>query len=150
MSSFVVNKVEFIKAAGLIYGVLNNRREKSNYFLSHLYDKFVECYMANEESVAEQYDEEVSYDDKEYKDVFEAYKAKGSRFEYEWLCGRGEMSVTTLKASLHKFFNSVLYQIENERLYERTAAFFYQCISCLSREQSAINGWWGEVEIDLP
>jgi hypothetical protein len=47
------------------------------------------------------------------------------------------------------FFQSVLYQIEDETCHRTVAAWFYACIVKLyERDIRAVEGWWGDVELE--
>ena len=87
MSSFVISKSEYIKAAGLIAGLaeasskshanrfwLYNFKDNRNYTTDDYYKTFCKCFEYNALSVQQQYkDEQPELDDNEYKDVFKEY-----------------------------------------------------------------------------
>ena len=118
MSSFVIAKSEYIKAAGLLAGIAQATERATHEFW--LYDftmnrnmigedyhrVFSDCYEKNALSVAEQYDDEHrETDPDEYKSTFIAYMAKGKKLYYEG-------KVKTIINPLNSFFQSVLYQTE--------------------------------------
>lgn len=144
MSSFVIDKIEYVKAAGLMYGIESVKTNKHVLFMNCVYDKFCWCYNINVESVSEQYDEDQSYDNNKYLDVFKEYAKKGAGIFYGV---NPKIRMPMLKICLMKFFNSVLYQIENEEMNQSVKAFFYTCVSKLFTETDKVEGWWGEVEL---
>lgn len=142
MSSFVVNKSEFVKAAGLMYGIEASKQHSHRYFLENVRKRFTECYELNVESVNEQYDDESAKDGCEYDSLFEKYRQIGLnvRFNAE--------QFKELRTGLMQFFRSVLYQIENEEMNIYVSAFFFECTSKLfGDELASVEGWWGDVEI---
>lgn len=146
MSSFVVDKSEFMKAAGLMYGIEAAKGVKAHkWFLDHVRERFVECYELNAQSVDEQYNEVSATDTESYDDVFKQYGQIGIEI------GLGYSKRCDLKAlrfKLWKFFNSVLYQTENEEANTRMASFFYTCLTKLFQNETlSVEGWWGEVEL---
>lgn len=58
MSSFVVEKKEYIKAAGLMHGIVSSQIHKNTYFLETVYELFTKAYYANVESWCQQYGED--------------------------------------------------------------------------------------------
>lgn len=147
MSSFVIDKIEFVKAAGLMYGFENNKREKHIYFLNVVYDKFIECWRNNIKSVCKQYneDESVYEDNNNYKEVFEKYRKVGAKI---FMGLNAPMTRHEFAFSMMSFFNSVLYQIEDDDLHNKCAAFFFTCTTKLFEiEIRKVDGWWGRVDI---
>lgn len=144
MSSFVICKDEYVKAAGLICGIEESKRHSSRYFMQRVYNRFVEVYEMNVASVNEQYGDNDAPDEEEYLGVFERYKKIGEKI---WL-GDDENKKTELRASLVKFFMSSEYQIENEEMNEKARAWFYVCTAkMLAEDVDEVEGWWGRVEI---
>ena len=146
MSCFVIDKKEYIKAAGLMYGIESTDRCPHSVFLRNVLRKFKECYRLNVESVAERYNEEPFEDGNEYPDLFEEYKMKGT---LAWLGLLGSTSRTDLRKGLLNFFESVEYQVENEWMNRWVKAFLYDCIEKLTKEETSVGstGWWGKVGI---
>lgn len=147
MSSFIVDKVEFIKAAGLMYGIEDAKLHKHEYFLQHVRYYFVNAYKANVKSVNLQYGDNVAEDKNEYSDVFELYKIKGGQI-YNGNGNEGIKNIEQLRPKLVHFFRSVLYQIEDSDLNEYASWLFFMC-ACKLYENTLRNveGWLGEVEI---
>ena len=145
MSSFVINKREYIKAAGLMYGIEASKNHPHRYFLENVRKNFVKCYELNVDSVNEQYGDESGKDGPDYDYEFTQFCKIGERIK----CGLHEsMTFKELRINLIKFFRSVLYQIENEEMSQFVCAFFFECTSKLfDSELCAVEGWWGDVEL---
>lgn len=124
MSSFIINKEDYIKAAGLSAGIAKatnvylydekNHREMTT---ADYYSKFSEIFEMNSLSVQEQYNDKESYNDyKDYANTFDRYYKKGLK-----------VSMTTRDieavAELNFFFRSVLYQIEKPAYYYQAKNF---------------------------
>lgn len=149
MSSFIVSKAEFVKAAGLMYGIEESKRDKHQYYLEVCRKEFEHAYLLCVISVNEQYSDNVVPDEKTYDEEFEEHR-RMARTIYERDCVGAEQPIhlRDLRPRLMMFFQSVLYQIENETCHRMVAAWFYTCIIKLfEREKNAIEGWWGEVEL---
>ena len=149
MSSFVINKIEFVKAAGLMYGIEESKRIPFRYFLDNVRDNFVRAFEFNALSVAEQYGDDTPFtDDLTYSETFDIYRAKGAKiWQADGFAGVG-MTRKDLRNGLTKFFHSVLYQIENREMYTWTSSFFWECVARMDdAEVAKAEGWWGEVEI---
>lgn len=144
MSSFVISKREFVKAAGLLYGIEESKRHSHQYFLDNVYKNFCQCYEYNVDSVNEQYGDSAAKDDYDYLSVFNNYRRAGEKI---WLgFDRRMMSKNDLRNSLIWFFTSVLYQIENEELHEKVAAFFFTCTVKMT-DDGDNDKWWGEIKL---
>ena len=95
MSSFVVNKSEYIKAAGIVSGLAELYADRygtthriwiydyvtgRNMTAEDYYRNFTECYTMNALSVQEQYnDDEPETDDDDYMELFNEYRTKAKR-----------------------------------------------------------------------
>lgn len=146
MSSFIINKKEYIKAAGLVCGVAScSKYGGSPVFCANVKKQFEHIYKLNVYSWCEQYDEDVEKDTKNYEKIFKQYKELGIRI-YMGLESR--MSLDALRYSLMKFFSSATYQIENEDANMEAASYFYTCIETLfERNTDDIIGFWGNIDI---
>lgn len=143
MSSFIISKIEYVKAAGLLYGIERSKgRNAHTWYLEHLQGWFEDLYRWNVKSVCEQYGDEETYDEGTYDKIFSVYADKG-----HMACNGFVNGVTreSLRDGLQQFFDSVLYQIEDEELNDRAAAIFYRCVKQISPRHT--EGWWGEIEI---
>lgn len=148
MSSFVINKIEFVKAAGLMYGIEESKPHSFRYFLENVRDNFVRAFEFNALSVAEQYHDDESYKDElTYDSMFEEYRRKGRTI---WTLDSSRtcpMNKKELRNALTDFFHSVLYQIENREMNTWVASFFWQCASRMEDPEVLDSGWWGKIEI---
>ena len=158
MSSFIVSKREFIKAAGLMCGYEEAKRDSHKWFIDHVRQEFEHAYALNVVSVQEQY-EDYSFDPEEetLDDVFEAYRKMGTLIYTEGykmgiICTKvaDVMDKRTFRRSMWNFFNSVLYQIENEAAHRAVAELFFTCLCKLYKDEMRdVEGWWGEIELDV-
>lgn len=142
MSSFVINKSEYVKAAGLMYGIEASKNLPNKYFLENVRKNFVKCYELNVDSVNEQYGDKSGKDGADYDNLFDMYRQIGVNISYS------EAQFSELRIRIIKFFRSVLYQIENEKMSQFVAAFFFECTSKLfNSEVCEVEGWWGDIEL---
>ena len=157
MSSFIVDKREFIKAAGLMCGYEEAKRDSHQYFLDVCRKEFEHAYALNVISVNEQYGDFAEPETESYDDVFEAYRKKGALIQREGYASDNGIIFTkvedvmdkrTFARSMWNFFNSVLYQIEDDAANRAVSAWFYTCIGKLYEDDlRSIEGWWGEIEL---
>lgn len=154
MSSFIIDKIEYVKAAGLMYGYEEAKKSDAHrYFLEGVRAEFEHAYTLNVASVNEQYGEATLPDESTYDDEFEAYRKKGVLIRnegYESDCiirkkVADVMSREKFRCYMMNFFHSVLYQIENDSAHRAVAEFFFTCNAKL--ETTNVEGWWGEIEI---
>lgn len=157
MSSFIVSKREFIKAAGLMCGYEGAKRDSHKWFVDNVRQEFEHAYALNVASVNEQYDDNQMPEEELLDDVFEAYRKMGTLiytegYEMGIICTKvaDVMDKETFRKSMWNFFRSVLYQIENEAAHRAVAELFFTCLSKLYEdEMRSVEGWWGEVELDV-
>ena len=157
MSSFIVSKRDFIKAAGLMCGYESAKRDSHKWFVDNVRREFEHAYALNVASVNEQYGDDSMPDEDSYDEVFESYRKKGALIYNDGYASNGGviyekvedvMDKRTFGFSMWKFFGSVLYQIENDAAHRAVAALFYTCLSKLYQDKiHGIDGWWGEVEL---
>ena len=144
MSSFVIDKKEYVKAAGIMYGVEKLNRFPHTYFLNVVRQKFNELYILNEASVSIQYKEESCPDECEYIDTFWEYVEKSKQMLND---NRKELTFNMMI-----FFNSILYQIEDEEMHMKASDFLYMCIRELlefDEDYKKISdgaAWWGTIK----
>ena len=132
MSSYVISKREYVKAGGFVAGVAAelqlwnyDLKKRRNMTKDDYYEKFVRFYDMNAESVKEQYgDSERESDPCEYKDVFEAFYAKGKRLAIH----KGSDDFYKAVRALNQFFSSACYQTENEESHAAMSSFFDRLI----------------------
>ena len=145
MSSFVISKIEYIKAAGLMYGIESTKRCKHMWFMDNVKKFFTDVYKANVESVNEQYGDSSEPDHLNYDTTFSSYAKKGARI---WIGCDPSMNRNELRRGLWQFFNSALYQIENDDLHRKASELFFTCITKLYNEElDTVDGWWGRIDM---
>lgn len=145
MSSFVISKKEYVKAAGIMYGVENSNRFPHTCFLNVVREKFNELYIMNEKSVAMQYKKSSHPDECEYIDLFWEYVEKSKQMLKD--------NKKELTYNMMIFFNSILYQmIEDEEMHMKASDFLYMCIRKLlesDEEYKKVSdgaAWWGVIK----
>jgi len=138
MSSFVINKIEYVKAAGFIAATVEtlnhfrepvvriwNKRENRVYYAEDVYSDFVRLYRVNVAAVAEQYnDDEIrQYNDAaEYREEFERAKGKGRELMtngYTIGSAESRKKLQFVVYSTINFFHSIQYQIEDDENTKR-------------------------------
>ena len=155
MSSFIVSKREFIKAAGLMCGYEEAKRDSHKYFIDHVRKEFEHAYVLNVISVNEQYDDHCEPEEESYDDLYERYRKMGKLigtegYEMGVICTKvaDVMDKQTFRKSMFHFFGSVLYQIEDDACHRSVAEWFFTCLSHLYEDDMRdVNGWWGEIEL---
>lgn len=79
MSSFIVSKREFIKAAGLMCGYESAKRDSHKWFVDNVRKEFEHAYALNVASVNEQYGHyEAPEQNDNHDELFETYRKKGA------------------------------------------------------------------------
>lgn len=146
MSSFIIGKKEYIKAAGLVCGVAScSKYGGSPTFCANVKKQFEHIYNLNVYSWCEQYDEDVEKDTRDYESVFNDYKELGRLIYIDRV---SNMSLDKLRYSLIKFFGSITYQIENEDANMEAASYLYACVEMLFQDKTDdVDGFWGSIDI---
>ena len=146
MSSFIISKKEYIKAAGLVCGVASCSKYGGNpVFCANVKKQFEHIYNLNVYSWCEQYDEDIEKDTKDYESVFNDYKELGRRV---YMGLESKMSLDMLRYSLINFFGSITYQIENEDANMEAASYLFSCVDMLCQDKTDdIDGFCGSVDI---
>lgn len=158
MSSFIISKKEFVKAAGLMCGFEEAKRDSDKWFIDNVRKEFEHAYALNVASVNEQYNDSEMPETEQYNEVFEAYRKKGALIQNDGYASNdgiifekveGVMDKKKFRLSMFHFFESVLYQIENDAASRIVAAWFFTCLSHLydSDLHSAAAFWWGEIDM---
>lgn len=139
MSSFVIDKASYMKAAGVVAAVADVYRNNIwreifiyDYEAGHRMEaedfrrRFARCFEMNCLSVQEQYhDAEPFTDEGEHMDAYRAGYAIGRE------AARNVPKLTELIYNLRAFFGSCLYQIENRAYLFYMQAFFNEIIVAL-------------------
>lgn len=137
MSSFVISKKEYVKAAGYIAGIAEsfNRNGHNDFWLYDtlenkntdtdlFYKRFVQIYEMNAESVQQQYgDKARETDDNKYLKDFNDYRVKGKGLMFD----AKEQQIQAI-ADVRNFFKSAAYQIENEKYHFIVTHWFNQIL----------------------
>lgn len=165
MSSFVISKVEYIKAAGFFAGLAKQKnyyREPLIYWWSNstksiLTDEdylsaFAKMYEMNARSVALQYgDKQISHDDSNYKAEFTKYMQIAAKLYTKAQIG----DIAPLKSAIYDFHNfcrSVNYQIEDPKLSAEVNKFMNKAqmflLGLLSQVEHHESDCWGSFDIE--
>ena len=137
MSSFVVDKREYTKAAGFLAAVtetknyyqkpvmyLWNKSQHRPYTADDVLQDFARLYTINAAAVAAQYgDAEPEADPADHRDVFAAAKARGADLMRKGYTLGQQQATYDLRRAVYgciMFFRSAMYQIEGDE-YERRA-----------------------------
>lgn len=148
MSSFVIDKKEYMKAAGLVTGSFGEGfSSKREYLSSYWYDRavrqFYKLYVLNVESCNLQYcdtetPEPLNDSDKE---LYEQYRQKAIEIS------KNEMERRKLIFNLNHFFRSVSYQIEDKDCEMQAANIIYRYLSSMiSSMKFDDDSWWGSIK----
>lgn len=158
MSSFVISKKEYVKAAGFIAGIAHSFsigihefwvwdfKEGKNTDKDLYYKRFVQCFEMNAKSVQEQYrDDSPETDSKKYTAEFNEYYRKGSA-----LMAQSREYQLQAVSNIQGFMHSSLYQIENER-YSFMVRHWYNTIIDELLNKVVLSGFdsenWGSFEV---
>lgn len=150
MSSFTIDKKEYIKAAGLVAGLAKElqlwifdfkkyrKMEESDF-----YEAFVECFEMNALSVQEQYkDHDLFTDGNTYLEDFKKYMKHGTNLA---ITGEG---LKEAFLELRQFFSGCIYQTEKPEYMFKMQMLFDRIIVELSGK--VIKGYepesWGKLE----
>lgn len=159
MSSFVIDKKEYVKVAGFIAGIaagvshgvrefwLYDHKAGKNTDKELFYKRFVQCYEMNAESVKRQYrDRKAEQDANEYKREFEQFFKKGKTIQC-WSKREQEIAIK----NVIQFLNSSLYQTEDEKFSFMMRHWYMSIIEQLT-DKVLLSGIevesWGSFEIE--
>lgn len=153
MSSFVITKAEYIKAAGTLSGIVDAKdvflfdyRAGKKSGPQEIYDTFVKFYEMNTESVQEQYgDPERETDSRSYKQEFNFF------LNYGKMSAIHPEKIKKVIMSLRQFFSSAEYQTEREdynlemrEYFNRVLVALMPYLCYIPRED--LMGCWGSFE----
>lgn len=146
MSSFIIDKKEYIKAAGLMCGVASCSKYGGNpVFCANVKKQFEHIYELNVYSWCEQYNEDITKDTCNYESVFIDYKTLGRRI---YMGYENKMSLDMLRHSLIKFFGSITYQIENKDANMEAASYLFSCVEMLYQDKiDDVVDFWISIDI---
>ena len=158
MSSFIINKNEYVKVGAFIgaFTEMRNRgdlliylynQEKNRlYTADDVINEMVSIYEMNVDSVNEQYGDHTEYDDEEIdRMVVAKYMGYAKKILHD------EKELENAIANIHQFFRSVNYQIENEKLNAQAKEIMqkYECalLGVLIEAKGIPTDSWGSFDI---
>lgn len=145
MSSWLIEKEKYVKAAGLMHGIEQSKRHPHKYFVDNVKQMLERCYNLNRKSWNKQYERNCKGDKKSYDDVFEEYTKKALAI----MQGKDKKAKEKLKTALMYFFSCADYQIEDAECEKDARAVFYDCIQHMTELDTKKLGLvWGEIEVD--
>ena len=147
MSSFVIDKREYMKAAGMMHGIASSAKLPWEYFTENVKARFTRLYELNEKSVCEQYKRPFEgLDECEYQEVFDKYSSLGKSI---WSDKKNLQTRKNLRAQLINFFRCVEYQIENCEMLQEARSTLYVCqdhfLTEIDREYIESVRCWGKI-----
>lgn len=154
MSSFVISKSEYVKAAGLVSGLakelevwLYDYETQRNSTPEDYKRRFIECFTMNSLSVQKQYDDGDAWtDSNEYNKEFNDYMKLGKQLVYN----DGPALINAIH-ELSQFFGSCLYQTEYDPYMYKMQLFFDSIIVELFKKAHRYEAdSWGELKIEAP
>lgn len=132
MSSFVIAKSEYMKAAGLCAGIaegleiwMYSYKNNRNMNKQDYREMFEQIYTFNELSVAEQYRYEPSIDSGDYAKEFTKFYIAGRNAAIT------KEGLKDVIMELRQFFSGCLYQIEKESYYFQAEMFMNRFLVAL-------------------
>ena len=166
MSSYIIAKQEYMKAAGLVAGIaegldlwLYDYETRRNSTKEDYKRRFAECYTMNSISVMEQYHgDEVgapANDTNEYTADFNKYYETGKQLYYHEQRNYCDAALLHAIQELDKFFHSAIYQTEKDAYRFKMMMFFNQITAGFFSQYHEIFGGykkrsWGELKIEQP
>ena len=141
MSSYTIDKKEYIKAAGIVAGIaeasgrgagtrqlwLYDYETRRNSTPEDYYRRFAECFTMNALSVAEQYHDREPYtDSNEYRAEFKKAMQTGARL---YMMQGDKLKRAIME--LHRFFASAIYQTEKYEYMFKMQFYFHNIESQL-------------------
>lgn len=115
MSSYTIEKVEYVKLAALLYGHEEKKRyeERWTYFMLGVRKQMERCYLLNLASVNKQYGEHYKADRLSYESEWQDYVEIGRRIKTK-----------DLLQIAKDFFDCADYQTEDKKCAEQMNAWF--------------------------
>ena len=145
MSSWLLEKEKYVKAAGLMRGIEQSKRHPHKYFVDNVKKMLEHCYDLNRKSWNKQYERHCKSDKNSYDDVFEEYTKKALAI----MQGKDKDAKEKLKATLKYFLSCADYQIEDAECEKDARAVFYDCIEHMTEiDKEKFGLVWGEIEVD--
>ena len=151
MSSFVISKKEYMKAAGLMHGIATSKDHPWKYFVENVKARFERLYELNVKSVCKQYKREFDgLDECEYQEVFNEYS---SMAQTVWSADPSDMESFRKRkkicAQLIYFFSCVDYQIEDQEMIKEARSIMFVCLDIylVKPDRSLVEDSWGMINI---
>lgn len=147
MSSFVISKVEFVKAAGLMSGFEKSKKNPHKWFVENIHARFADAYIANEISVAYQYNREIgTIDRNDYTQGFE----RAEKVAIEVFTKGTEEERDRLRYTLINFFSSIDYQVEDKEQSMKVRSLLFECTEKLLEKEikkHRVKDCWGCINL---
>lgn len=156
MSSFIIAKQDYMRAAGLLAGIAEGTERAAHHLWIYDYQtnrnmtaedykrEFEKLYQMNALSVQEQYhDQDSSMDLNTYDADFQAYRKRGKLAAV----GLDKISLKEWINNLNRFFGSAIYQTEKYEYMFQMQFFFGRVICALldladtSNSEDRMNFW---------
>lgn len=151
MSSFVIDKREYMKAAGIMHGIASSAKSPWEYFTENVKARFTRLYELNKKSVCEQYKRPFEgLDECEYQEVFNEYS---SMAQTVWSADPSDMESFRKRkkicAQLIYFFSCVDYQIEDQEMIKEAHSIMFVCLDSylVKPDRSLVEDSWGMINI---
>lgn len=150
MSSFIIEKEEYVKAAGLVAGSFGEGYSRkrdciSSYWYDRILGQFYNLYLLNVESYNLQYSTLETPDplNDSDKQLYEEYKLKGIAIS------NSEKARQELIFNLNRFFRSVNYQIEDKDCDMKASKIMFVFMSCMIASiKFDDKEWWGSIKLE--
>lgn len=144
MSSFVISKKEYVKAAGFMAALAEQKdhyREPIIFWYSYgtgriltatdYYNAFIKIYNLNAKSVQLQYnDEKPAEDSCEYTDEFDEMRVETAKLYQQatiWGSSEAKQQLTNSIFEFSLFARSINYQIEDRKIADKVNKFMNKC-----------------------
>lgn len=142
MSSFIIDKSEYVRCAGMMHGILDQFSEVDTMFKRELYDSMVNVYMHNLKSFNLQYGTNEKPEKDGYMYEYDIYRKIGSGLDAD--------ETRKMFFNIIKFFRSAHYQIEDDECLIKAESIFWNCTSVLVSNVFRGMGndiTWGEFDV---
>lgn len=151
MSSFVIDKREYMKAAGLMHGIATSKDHPWKYFVENVKARFERLYELNVKSVCKQYRREFDgLDECEYQEVFKKYSSIAKKV---WSAKPSDLKSLQkrekIRAQLIYFFSCVDYQIEDQEMIKEARSIMFVCLDSylVKADELLVEDSWGMINI---
>lgn len=164
MSCCVINKREYMKAAGFIAGMLDAGKasryglrlfaddRRSEYTPEDIRHDFTGLYLMNVESVRRSWEDgSIAADPGRYDEAFAEYRAKGYAIALEHYDRKTQAAI----AGLQRFAASILYQLDDDTIAEAAQRYLARLLFNIRNFSDRIpqqheSEFWGEYTLSMP